>query len=343
MPARTRCSPAVSLWPSFSSWRPRLSCTAARRDHAAHQSSQRSSALVTSSKSASSTPFETKRGSQCEMAEATRASLATDAPDQEPDPAYDGEDREYEEADHSATCAAVPETRCPGERRLIGRALEEELAADGPRRRAVFELGEALPAAARERRQPDQLQELGEPRLLDGVRPHGGARPGLVVADDAAEARIRQKIDPQQALAGFARRGGRLAIGKERPGRLERHAHRASRHLRRAGRDLEGGDLPLLRDIRLVPLHKLGTRRIAVLLQPAVERLCVGRFQHGGIVAGDDPLLEHRHGFRDRKSTRLNSSHLVISYAVFCLKKKKKILRRQNKKTHNLTHPKRSE
>src|SRR5256885_3757853 len=27
----------------------------------------------------------------------------------------------------------------------------------------------------------------------------------------------------------------------------------------------------------------------------------------------------------DRKSTRLNSSHLVISYAVFCLKKKKKM------------------
>src|SRR5437588_5909477 len=28
--------------------------------------------------------------------------------------------------------------------------------------------------------------------------------------------------------------------------------------------------------------------------------------------------------WRDRKSTRLNSSHTVISYAVFCLKKKKK-------------------
>src|SRR2546426_1777262 len=28
-------------------------------------------------------------------------------------------------------------------------------------------------------------------------------------------------------------------------------------------------------------------------------------------------------GLKDRKSTRLNSSHLVISYAVFCLKKKK--------------------
>src|SRR5688500_19441554 len=30
------------------------------------------------------------------------------------------------------------------------------------------------------------------------------------------------------------------------------------------------------------------------------------------------------HAHRDRKSTRLNSSHLVISYAVFCLKKTKR-------------------
>src|SRR2546426_7792131 len=33
---------------------------------------------------------------------------------------------------------------------------------------------------------------------------------------------------------------------------------------------------------------------------------------------------------RDRKSTRLNSSHLVISYAVFCLKKKKKKHKKHN-------------
>src|SRR5262245_62588694 len=37
---------------------------------------------------------------------------------------------------------------------------------------------------------------------------------------------------------------------------------------------------------------------------------------------------------RDRKSTRLNSSHLGISYAVFCLKKKKKN-QIQNKNTKN--------
>src|SRR2546426_5903401 len=35
--------------------------------------------------------------------------------------------------------------------------------------------------------------------------------------------------------------------------------------------------------------------------------------------------------FQDRKSTRLNSSHLVISYAVFCLKKKKQKLSRVGK------------
>src|SRR2546430_13700625 len=32
----------------------------------------------------------------------------------------------------------------------------------------------------------------------------------------------------------------------------------------------------------------------------------------------------HHHSVADRKSTRLNSSHSQISYAVFCLKKKKK-------------------
>src|SRR5438045_8909991 len=37
----------------------------------------------------------------------------------------------------------------------------------------------------------------------------------------------------------------------------------------------------------------------------------------------------------DRKSTRLNSSHRCISYAVFCLKKKKKIYARNNKNQRN--------
>src|SRR5207249_5272566 len=39
--------------------------------------------------------------------------------------------------------------------------------------------------------------------------------------------------------------------------------------------------------------------------------------RQGAIVAEDDMIAD-----RDRKSTRLNSSHVSISYAVFCLKKK---------------------
>src|SRR5690554_7615710 len=47
-------------------------------------------------------------------------------------------------------------------------------------------------------------------------------------------------------------------------------------------------------------------------------------------------------GGRDRKSTRLNSSHVRISYAVFCLKKKKKknIKKSKNKKQHTPTQTK---
>src|SRR2546426_2180964 len=47
------------------------------------------------------------------------------------------------------------------------------------------------------------------------------------------------------------------------------------------------------------------------------DRRHVGR-QDGARAQGVQP----RPRVRDRKSTRLNSSHLVISYAVFCLKKK---------------------
>ena len=39
--------------------------------------------------------------------------------------------------------------------------------------------------------------------------------------------------------------------------------------------------------------------------------------------------------FKDRKSTRLNSSHITISYAVFCLKKKKEKKKKKKKKQKN--------
>src|SRR5205809_5136245 len=46
------------------------------------------------------------------------------------------------------------------------------------------------------------------------------------------------------------------------------------------------------------------------------------RARHAGGAGGSDPPRPGARG--DRKSTRLNSSHGYISYAVFCLKKKKR-------------------
>src|SRR5438034_4611311 len=53
------------------------------------------------------------------------------------------------------------------------------------------------------------------------------------------------------------------------------------------------------------------------IVSRVVTNLTVFRFPR-------EALGGFRTDFRDRKSTRLNSSHTVISYAVFCLKKKKK-------------------
>src|SRR2546430_8283289 len=57
--------------------------------------------------------------------------------------------------------------------------------------------------------------------------------------------------------------------------------------------------------------------------------------EHCRAVVGDGEVLRLTNRARlDRKSTRLNSSHSQISYAVFCLKKKKQY---NNHKTHRLT------
>src|SRR5438034_7792060 len=61
-----------------------------------------------------------------------------------------------------------------------------------------------------------------------------------------------------------------------------------------------------------------------------IEQICYGELGYRGIK--DKPVMPvlrdwltaEQLAVIDRKSTRLNSSHTVISYAVFCLKKKKK-------------------
>src|SRR5687768_18087561 len=49
----------------------------------------------------------------------------------------------------------------------------------------------------------------------------------------------------------------------------------------------------------------------------------IGNFLNPGRVWCRSAAEVNEHDFTDRKSTRLNSSHGYISYAVFCLKKKK--------------------
>src|SRR2546430_9789599 len=71
--------------------------------------------------------------------------------------------------------------------------------------------------------------------------------------------------------------------------------------------------------------------RGGVLVGAAGDDLALDGTAHLGDFFG--PLVDQQHhdvhfGMIDRKSTRLNSSHSQISYAVFCLKKKKYLRRR---------------
>src|SRR3989454_2460612 len=72
-----------------------------------------------------------------------------------------------------------------------------------------------------------------------------------------------------------------------------------------------------VRDAHAVAEHDDDVSRPAAVCGPGSLDDERGRCRGGPVV------VAHLCGDGDRKSTRLNSSHLVISYAVFCLKKKK--------------------
>src|SRR3712207_7197615 len=76
--------------------------------------------------------------------------------------------------------------------------------------------------------------------------------------------------------------------------------------------------LPILRGTD-APRGRADLALAAPRLAQDIE-LAVIRQNEMGLVADDQPIADAE----DRKSTRLNSSHANISYAVFCLKKKKK-------------------
>src|SRR5256885_12609192 len=79
--------------------------------------------------------------------------------------------------------------------------------------------------------------------------------------------------------------------------------------------------------------HPYRNRAAPVLKRPGDN---LGRAGAPFVHQDDDGIVVLVNEGRDRKSTRLNSSHLVISYAVFCLKKKKKNEKLSHLSDHNI-------
>src|SRR5258708_26310449 len=73
----------------------------------------------------------------------------------------------------------------------------------------------------------------------------------------------------------------------------------------------------LFRSVLLTSTRQNSTHSLEVVPNQAVRQRRSLRY-HPTL-----PRQRYRKARRDRKSTRLNSSHQIISYAVFCLKKKK--------------------
>src|SRR5690625_5475119 len=77
------------------------------------------------------------------------------------------------------------------------------------------------------------------------------------------------------------------------------------------------------KDGQMIRARKLSTTRKTPAVQPT-EIIDIGHV--GEVESIDTSVIEtltNSNFIPDRKSTRLNSSHVAISYAVFCLKKKK--------------------
>src|SRR3989442_10942838 len=65
-------------------------------------------------------------------------------------------------------------------------------------------------------------------------------------------------------------------------------------------------------------------RKVESLVVAEEDRRPDDCVEHDVVLPDEVVMPRLREGQQDRKSTRLNSSHVRISYAVFCLKKKKK-------------------
>src|SRR5256885_666136 len=174
------------------------------------------------------------------------------------------------------------------------------------------------------------------------IRMRNAFSPLLQSAEGYQNHSITRSSDPRDRAAGRAWEPGQALFpvvgmaGVDRPGTVqlldEQHPH----HGMRQGQVRQADAL-----VRSLPEGGVQSVRAAndqghvVALQlPALQALGqgLGRQIGAALIEHDDARAARNGGTRivvldergtDRKSTRLNSSHLVISYAVFCLKKKK--------------------
>src|SRR2546422_5966882 len=142
----------------------------------------------------------------------------------------------------------------------------------------------------------EDVDDRGGPGAAQGVR-QPAAR-----ADDLAFAALSAELPHDLHRLRDARRPDRLTARLQAAGCVDGDlAVQRGEAVRRSG-----SAFPLLDKPEVLDREDLGNREVVV-------HLC------NLDVLGVQPCLRER----DRKSTRLNSSHGYISYAVFCLKKKK--------------------
>src|SRR6266540_3837948 len=157
-------------------------------------------------------------------------------------------------------------------------------------------------------------------------RPSGGAR----------HRPNRRRVPPcghglQPRVLGLVipRRPGAGARAADRPGARRHRRPHARRVVRGARRLPGGGPCRLRREVqrpRDRPCHLRAVPRRRHARLPARRGRPRDAADH---LPGPGPVEPQR---RDRKSTRLNSSHITISYAVFCLKKKNNSNKKKNTK-----------
>src|SRR6267142_2590505 len=148
------------------------------------------------------------------------------------------------------------------------------------------------------------------PRLLRR-RGHQGVEEGAAgLAVPVAGARGPGHQAPVAPDHDGGRGGPHPVLARHRAVAVEEHGRGQARALRVAGHHVPG----------LLDAHREHRERLAA---PRADDLLDGDGQLlPAVAAPGGPEVDE-----DRKSTRLNSSHMSSSYAVFCLKKKKKILK----------------